>query len=154
VYDSVNLSNMGQSCGRHDNNFLSLILSLSEIQAIRCCPYYLNIRFFLFLCTSVCIAVPMVSFKTLLSYSHISNYQSQPAGRAYSGALLLFHAYRGYVLWYLTLMSLPQLRTGCLVICGGWGLAAWYSQVVRFNIKTLQFSLRACSVQYACYYEC
>ncbi|KIK33108.1 hypothetical protein CY34DRAFT_813842, partial [Suillus luteus UH-Slu-Lm8-n1] len=43
---------------------------LSEIQGIRCCFYYLDTRFFLFLSTSVCIAVPMVSFKTLFSYSH------------------------------------------------------------------------------------
>ncbi|KIK32981.1 hypothetical protein CY34DRAFT_813937 [Suillus luteus UH-Slu-Lm8-n1] len=48
---------------------------LSEIQGIRNCSYYLDTWFFLFLSTSVCIAVPMVSFKTLLSYSHISNYQ-------------------------------------------------------------------------------
>ncbi|KAG1760170.1 hypothetical protein EDD22DRAFT_98784 [Suillus occidentalis] len=42
-------------------------------------------------------------------------------------------------------VSLPRLRTVRLMICGGWGLAAWYSQMVKFNIKMLQFSLRACS---------
>ncbi|KIK31782.1 hypothetical protein CY34DRAFT_814526 [Suillus luteus UH-Slu-Lm8-n1] len=35
---------------------------LSEIQGIRCCPYYLDTRFFLFLSTSVCVAVPMCLF--------------------------------------------------------------------------------------------
>jgi hypothetical protein len=135
--DSVNLLCLGQSCGRHDNNFYRSCYRsstdsnrLPEIHGIWCCPYYLKSQFFLFLSTLVCIAVLMVSFKTLLSYSHISNYQWKPPGcyvlssrirRAYSGALLFFHAYRGYVPWYLTY----DWALGTLWFAGVMGVGAW-----------------------------